>query len=33
MAEISKEMKIVLVINMIVAFTYGIMYAFLPDTV
>ena len=33
MAEFSKEMKIVLIINMIVAFVYGIMYVFLPETV
>jgi hypothetical protein len=33
MAEFSKEMKFVLIINMIVAFAYGIMYVFLPDTV
>jgi len=33
MAEFSKEMKIVLIINMIVAFAYGIMYVFLPETV
>jgi len=33
MAEFSKEMKIVLIINLIVAFVYGIMYVFLPDTV
>ncbi len=33
MAEFSKEMKIVLIINMIVAFVYGIMYVFLPEAV
>jgi len=33
MAEFSKEMKIVLIINLIVAFLYGIMYVFLPETV
>jgi len=33
MAEFSKEMKIVLIINMIVAFVYGIMYLFLPEAV
>ena len=33
MAELSKEMKIVLIINMIVAFVYGIMYVFFPETV
>ncbi len=33
MAEISKEMKIVLIINMIVGFIYGIMYVFLPESV
>ncbi len=33
MAEFSKEMKIVLIINMIVAFVYGIMYVFLPEIV
>ena len=33
MAELSKEMKIVLFINMLVAFIYGIIYVFLPDTV
>jgi len=32
-AEFSKEMKIVLIINMIVAFVYGIMYLFLPEAV
>ena len=31
MAEISKEMKIVLIINMIVGLLYGIMYVFLPE--
>ena len=33
MAEISKEMKIVLIINMIVGLVYGIMYIFLPEGV
>lgn len=33
MAEFSKEMKIVLIINMIVAVVYGIMYVFLPEAV
>jgi hypothetical protein len=33
MAEFSKEMKFVLIINMIVAFVYGIMYVFLPEAV
>ena len=33
MAEISKEMKIVLVINMVVGFIYGIMYVLLPEGV
>jgi hypothetical protein len=33
MAEFSKEMKFVLIINLIVAFAYGIMYTFLPETV
>jgi len=33
MAEISKEMKIVLIINMIVGLIYGIMYVFLPEGV
>jgi len=33
MAEFSKEMKIVLIINLIVAFVYGIMYVFLPEAV
>jgi len=33
MAEFSKEMKFVLIINMIVAFAYGIMYVFLPEAV
>ncbi len=33
MAEYSKEMKIVLIINLIVAFVYGIMYVFLPEAV
>ncbi len=33
MAEISKEMKIVLIINLFVAFIYGIMYVFLPEGV
>ena len=33
MAEISKEFKIVLIINMIVGFIYGIMYVFLPEGV
>ena len=33
MAEFSKEMKIVLIINMVVAFVYGIMYVFLPEIV
>ena len=33
MAEISKEFKIVLIVNAIAAFAYGIMYVFLPDTV
>jgi len=33
MAEFSKEMKIVLIINMFVAFIYGIMYVFLPEAV
>ncbi|MFX0046708.1 MAG: hypothetical protein ACFE8G_00935 [Candidatus Hermodarchaeota archaeon] len=31
MAEFSKEMKIVLIINMIVGFVYGIMYAIFPE--
>ena len=33
MAEFSKEMKIVLIINMVVAVVYGIMYVFLPEIV
>ena len=33
MAEISKEMKIVLIINLIVGLIYGIMYVFLPEGV
>jgi len=33
MAEYSKEMKIVLIINLIVAFVYGIMYLFLPEVI
>jgi hypothetical protein len=33
MAEFSKEMKFVLIINLIVAFVYGIMYLFLPEAV
>ncbi|MHA1670484.1 MAG: hypothetical protein ACTSV5_07870 [Promethearchaeota archaeon] len=33
MAEYSKEMKIVLIINLIVTFVYGIMYVFLPEAV
>ena len=31
MAEFSKEMKILLIINMIVALVYGIMYAIFPE--
>ncbi len=33
MAEFSKEMKFVLIINLIVAVVYGIMYLFLPEAV
>ena len=33
MTEVSKEFKIVLIINMIVGFIYGILYVFLPETV
>jgi hypothetical protein len=33
MAEISKAFKILLLINVIVAFVYGILYTFLPNVV
>jgi len=33
MAEISKEFKIMLIIDLVVAFAYGILYVFLPDFV
>ncbi|NHJ25385.1 MAG: hypothetical protein EAX89_12460 [Candidatus Lokiarchaeota archaeon] len=33
MAEMSREYKILLIVHIIVAFIYGIMYLFLPETV
>ena len=33
MAELSKEYKILLLVNIIVAFVYGALYVFLPDVV
>ncbi|MFW9820977.1 MAG: DUF4345 family protein [Candidatus Thorarchaeota archaeon] len=33
MAEISKEFKILLLINIVVAFVYGVLYTFLPNVV
>jgi hypothetical protein len=33
MAEFSKEMKILLIINMIVGLVYGIMYAIFPEAI
>lgn len=33
MAEISKEFKLLLLINVIIAFVYGILYTFLPNIV
>ncbi len=33
MAEISKEFKIMLIIDIIIAFIYGILYVFLPEIV
>jgi hypothetical protein len=33
MAEMSREYKILLIVNIVVAFIYGIMYVFLPDMV
>ena len=33
MAEMSKEYKIIVLVNVIAAFIYGILYVFLPDVV